>query len=975
MLSCNSFEPTNKISPCCLPGPAHPANVRACSWNHGLVAVAYHTIIYIINPLTCNICYAYNGHVVPVTSIAFKTNDFITTTPSPNNTDFLIASGDASGKVHIWGIWSSTSSKSLECYDKTAVVSLSWDNSSANAVIVLFRSGNIVSFDITTRTQLWMGKQLFKEPMGFTDSTYSRCCFGVFGGSTMSFCNLASSIFNSNNNLSTQTTSLNTGETINRMRYSILQRQIVYVLLQNHFLIFDSALHIPLSTFNLSEESNDFCLLQNEKCAMVLSKSGTVYVYEIVSEKEIKLIGKLGLIQTLSRGKQSNVSTVLSIINDPIDDSNILIRTLDGSLIFLKFTKQPFSLIVHSVIHSFPSNLLSIASKQLYFAGITEDGILYIVRSGYVYRIITLPKMIPQGILWINDIICVYGSINKDRSTVYKNVLMLIQPQSGEILKIIKVRNYYGQIKSIHCSADGKNIAICYQTAIEDIEYGSFKVNKLYERTCTGLAYGLTIHIIEKNEMKQNNSRYENKKGNLVAIATKSPFTVLADTKGNLIRLTENKKSTLSFLKHVQKILFCDSPDCYHALILVDNSVIVIDIATMNIISETMNYLVRIKTPVKDIFWLQQYPGVLLRTGEVFVLDIALLVCCNKFKEQLQPLPINCLEPIKQRNIIFNYVHELTDEEIIPKSVKPVIVDRLIALYKQAKDEKHYMFWRLIKWVVEEKLPINGTPYVQTEPIKVTNNTMKTKYSKALKSGSNHPKKQLFNHSFAMSEMRLGHQENAFTYFLKVLDGPVDAEYFSFAIRACLLSMSMGGDVEQRQQLILSLFKDPTPEKTQLIQLYKLLNLNQEVCKLYIDLGKFEEAMVVSSLYLDDTSRTEIFLSIVLRYMFDNCWIKAIELLASMGRLIDVIRLLLYTGHIEMAAHVGMILVENKLFDLDMELHLVYQLIQVPNQDERKFKTLKELIKQVYSEYIHCMESIKNTKAIQSFKESKWYIE
>ena len=169
-----------RISPMCLPGPAHITNQRACDWDCGLIASGYHTTVYIINPVTCNICYAYGGHKHCVTSIAFKNNDFmISSHNTTHNSDSIVASGDCSGKIHIWGIWSTSNATILQCVDTSPVVCIQWDYCCSSAINVLYRSGRLVCFDIVNQIKLWEYKDTLSNPLGFSNSNYSRSSFGI----------------------------------------------------------------------------------------------------------------------------------------------------------------------------------------------------------------------------------------------------------------------------------------------------------------------------------------------------------------------------------------------------------------------------------------------------------------------------------------------------------------------------------------------------------------------------------------------------------------------------------------------------------------------------------------------------------------------------------------------------------------------------------------------------------------------------
>ncbi|EDR24522.1 hypothetical protein EDI_228900 [Entamoeba dispar SAW760] len=978
-------EGHSKLTPLCLPGPAHPTNVHACDWDYGLIAIAFNSIIYIINPLSCNMCYAYNGHASPVTSVCFKTNDFLSTLSSPNKSDIIIASGDISGKIHVWGIWSTSKPIEFESLDHSPVVGLQWDSCSSSALIVLYRSGTLICYDILSEEKhksKWVVKDIFKDPIGFSNSIYARGSFGIYGGQSMCFCNLASSIFKGYE-LDTSTPNLlRVEEGVLRLKYSNIRRQVTYILLTKHFLIFDTALRSTLATIDLPEEPADFTLLYNEKYFALLTHNGNIFVYEIINLVQIRSYGRMEISSILAKGNRLHKYTTISIVPDAMDNSNLIVRMQEGPLILLKLTTNPYSMVIKGIVQTFPSTIRWFISKQIYSVGITEDGIMYVLKGGEIYRMFEITKLNPKGLFWLNNIVGVYGIKVKEHSKENKNYIIFIDPLNGEIKRTLKLRNCYGEIKKVCCKGDNKSIVVCYTNSLEEIEVEGYRIIQFIEKSVIGISYDKELMIIDKNEYKKYGSGKDIvikdvRKGQFSAIATKGLYTILADNKGCLTRIYNNKVQSIILPdnKHISKIVFSPTKDCNNVIIL-GEKVIVFDVGGMRVLSGHTNYLTRLNLPILDVFWLSQYPAVLVSTGEVLVLDMCLFLCNGLFKETMNPLPLSCIEPTKRRDIFFLLLHGIKLKNLdYPIPNNEDTLERLIEIYFRFKDVKHWKYWNLMKWVVEHKLPESGSPYITVQNYVVEKDETTTHYSNALKNYNTKSKLQIDYHAFALSEMRLGRRNDAFTHFLKVLKSPYDEEYFKYAMRASLLSLTMDGNNLSRQRLITSLFNDPSSDKTHLIQLHKLLNQNREVCKLYIDIGKFEEAMVVSSLFLDDDAKTDIFLCIVLKYIYDNCWPKAIEMLTSMGRLIDVIRLYLYTGHVEMAAHVSMVIIERNLFDLNMPLNQIYQLIHVPNQDERKFGTLKELIRQVISEYIHCLELLpSNEYLVDAFKHSKFNI-
>ncbi|ELP84676.1 hypothetical protein EIN_173510 [Entamoeba invadens IP1] len=972
-------ESSPKVTPLCFPGPTHTLNSRACEWNCGLIAVAYQSIIHIVNPISCAFCYAYNGHTSQVTSIAFKTNDFQLTTQTPNDVDIVIASGDVSGNVQIWGIWSTIKPLQINHSENSPVVCIQWDKCNASAIIVLYKNGVLICYDTISKLSLWEVKESFKDPIGFTNSVYSRSSFGVYGGQTMCFCNLASSVFKGYELGQPTTNILRVGEDVLRLRFSNIRRQITYILLTNHFLIFDTMLQFSLSTIDLPEEPMDFCMIYDESLFVLLTKQGNVYVYEIKNGVQFKLCGKMEITPILSRDNKQRKYTTLGIVTDSTDNSNLVIRMLEGPLILLKLRVNPFFIEVQGIIHTMASNLTNIVSKQIYSSGVTSDGTVYVMRGGEIYRVIEVTKVKINGVVWIGENIGLFGAKTKSHDGEPQNGIVVIDPMNGEEKAFLKLRNFYGEVKSVVSDKDGSVLCVAYQSGIEEISYPSGNVLNMYEKNSTGICYENGILIIDKNEYRRYGTCCEYKKGQFTAIACKDPFVLLSDTKGNLVRLCAGKSKSVSFFKKITKIIFNPKKDCYHAIIL-GEQVGIIDVSTLQIVSETKNYLTVIKTSVKDVFWMNQYPAVLLSTGEIYVLDIGLLVCCSMFKDTSIKPSLYCLDPLKRREMFFKILLGVDTYESgelnTTDNTTGGILNKLIQLNNEVKDFKHVKFWELMQWVIQSKLPLIGSPYVDIDDAVIQQDDTLSQYTNSLKNFAvKGGKQQMYYHAYALSDMRVGKREEAFAHFLKVLKSPYDGEYMNYAMRACLLSLTMEGNPESRQRLVVSMFNDPTVDKTHLIQLHKLLNQNREVCKLYIDLGKLEEAMVVASLFLDDEEKTYISLSIVLKYMFDNCWPKAIELLTSMGRLIDVVRMLLYTGHIEVAAEVCMVIIEYNVFDLDTSLVYTYQLIHVPYQDERKFKTLRELIKQVNTEFIHCLSTCHDGKRlVEAFKKSKYDI-
>ena len=94
-----------------------------------------------------------------------------------------------------------------------------------------------------------------------------------------------------------------------------------------------------------------------------------------------------------------------------------------------------------------------------------------------------------------------------------------------------------------------------------------------------------------------------------------------------------------------------------------------------------------------------------------------------------------------------------------------------------------------------------------------------------------------------------------------------------------------------------------------------------------------------------------------------------------MGRLIDVVRLFLFKRYVEFAAITSMIIMEYGLFDLSMDLNVVYQLINLSDEKEETFKTLGDLIKKVYQEYLKCLQMLPSgEELVAAFKQSKYYI-
>ena len=74
-------------------------------------------------------------------------------------------------------------------------------------------------------------------------------------------------------------------------------------------------------------------------------------------------------------------------------------------------------------------------------------------------------------------------------------------------------------------------------------------------------------------------------------------------------------------------------------------------------------------------------------------------------------------------------------------------------------------------------------------------------------------------------------------------------------------------------------------------------------------MGKYEEAITEACLFLNSEEKMSIMMSIALNHMQYKDYIKSIEVLTSMGRLVDVILLLLYIDKIELAGMLSIILI------------------------------------------------------------------
>ena len=74
-------------------------------------------------------------------------------------------------------------------------------------------------------------------------------------------------------------------------------------------------------------------------------------------------------------------------------------------------------------------------------------------------------------------------------------------------------------------------------------------------------------------------------------------------------------------------------------------------------------------------------------------------------------------------------------------------------------------------------------------------------------------------------------------------------------------------------------------------------------------MGKYEEAITEACLILNSEEKMSIMMSIALNHMQYKDYIKSIEVLTSMGRLVDVILLLLYIDKIELAGMLSIILI------------------------------------------------------------------
>ena len=127
-----------------------------------------------------------------------------------------------------------------------------------------------------------------------------------------------------------------------------------------------------------------------------------------------------------------------------------------------------------------------------------------------------------------------------------------------------------------------------------------------------------------------------------------------------------------------------------------------------------------------------------------------------------------------------------------------------------------------------------------------------------------------------------------------------------------------------------------------------------------IDAGRIEDALVLSSLFLTGDDQSNVQLNIALEFMFKGCWIRAIELLTSMGRLIDVIRFFIHTNQVEMAFYLGLVVLEFGLYDLDKSFSemAIYNMVLLPESDKRRFPNLREMLRSVFGQYEAILASL-----------------